>query len=94
MALILSFPIHKTSIPKKVLAREEQQLLRFPVKPSISEKHPDLDGQIFELEMEKVRAKCALQLPAEKAENNPSIRDRLALSLGKRWGFFVSSTIR
>lgn len=91
MASILHFPVHRTSAPKKIIHPAEQQLLKLPVKPSISERHPDLDGQIFELELEKVRAKCALELPAQKSECRQSMYGRLVMSLNKHWGLFISA---
>lgn len=94
MALILNFPIHNTSMPQKAVAREEQILINFPVKSSISDRHPDLDEQIFEMELERVRAKCDLKLQEGKAEKDISMRYRLISSLGKSWRFFVSKTPR
>lgn len=61
MAMILNFPIYKTSTTKNFISRKEQFLINFPVKPSISEKLPDWDEQIFETELESIRAKCTLR---------------------------------
>jgi hypothetical protein len=89
MAIIIRFPGHKTTIPLIHPVRKEEKLIRYPLKPSVSEKIPDWEEQKFETELEKVRAKCILQ---QQDENSHKIKlniiSRLVLSISKGFSFF------